>query len=99
MELKDVDLNLLVVFNQLRLDRRVSIAAESLGVTQPAVSNALARLRRLLGDELFLRTSRGMEPTPLAAQLAQPIAEALGAIHSTLNRRASFEAKTSTRAF
>jgi DNA-binding transcriptional LysR family regulator len=99
MELKDIDLNLLVVFNQLLLDRRVSIAAESLGLTQPAVSNALARLRKLLGDELFLRTSRGMEPTPLAAQLAQPIADALSAIHGTLNRRASFEAKTSTRAF
>ena len=63
MNLKDVDLNLLVVFNELHKHGRVSAAAESLGISQPGVSNALSRLRKLLGDELFLRTSRGMVPT------------------------------------
>src|SRR5262249_308905 len=99
MELKDVDLNLLVVFNQLLAERRVSAAASVLGVSQPAVSNALNRPRRLRGDELFLRTSRGMEPTPFAEQLAEPIRQALSTIHSTINQRAVFEPSESTRSF
>ena len=57
MELRELDLNLLLVFNQLLLDRSVSNAAQKLGLTQPAVSNALKRLRTALKDELFLRTS------------------------------------------
>ena len=77
MELKDIDLNLLVVFNQLLIDRRVSKVATSLGLSQPGVSNALARLRKLTGDALFLRTPKGMEPTPFAEQLAEPTARAL----------------------
>jgi DNA-binding transcriptional LysR family regulator len=99
MELRDVDLNLLVVFNQLLVERRVNAVASSLGITQPAVSNALARLRRLLGDELFLRTSRGMEPTPFAEQLAEPVAYALGTLHSALNQRVSFDPLSSSRSF
>lgn len=99
MELEDIDLNLLVVFRQMLVERRVSRVAEKLGVSQPAVSNALARLRKLLGDELFLRTARGMEPTPLAEQLAESVSYALGMIHSALNQRASFEPATSTRRF
>ncbi|SNT38240.1 transcriptional regulator, LysR family [Noviherbaspirillum humi] len=99
MDLKDIDLNLLVVFNELLMERRVSAVAEKLGLTQPAVSNALARLRRLLGDDLFLRTSRGMEPTEYASQLAEPIGYALGTIRSTLNRRSEFDPLTSDRKF
>jgi len=99
MNLKDVDLNLLVVFNELHKHRRVSAAAESLGISQPGVSNALGRLRKLLGDELFLRTSRGMVPTPYAESLAQPIADALGALHGTLNARVAFDPARSERAF
>ncbi|MCP2516410.1 LysR family transcriptional regulator [Achromobacter mucicolens] len=99
MNLKDVDLNLLVVFNELHKHGRVSAAAESLGISQPGVSNALARLRKLLGDELFLRTSRGMVPTPYAESLAQPIADALAALHGTLNARVAFDPARSERAF
>ncbi|MDP3668937.1 MAG: LysR family transcriptional regulator [Telluria sp.] len=99
MELKDVDLNLLLVFHQLLMERRVSRVAEKLGLSQPAISNALNRLRRLLGDELFLRTSKGMEPTPYAIQLAEPIAYALSTIHNSLNQRASFDPATSERRF
>jgi len=99
MELKDIDLNLLVVFHQLLMERKVSAAAEKLGLTQPAVSNALNRLRKLLGDDLFLRTTRGMEPTPYARQLAGPIADALGAIRDTLNFRSTFDPATSKRTF
>jgi DNA-binding transcriptional LysR family regulator len=99
MDVRDLDLNLLRVFNQLVLERRVNAVALSLGITQPAVSNALGRLRRQLGDELFLRTSRGMEPTPFAARLAEPVAYALGTIQSALSQRASFDPATSTRTF
>lgn len=99
MELKDIDLNLLLVFNQLLMERRVSAVAEKLGLSQPAISNALNRLRRLLGDELFLRTSKGMEPTPYASQLAEPIAYALSTIHNSLNQRATFDPATSDRKF
>lgn len=99
MELRKIDLNLLVIFNQLLVDRRVSTVADRLDLTQPAVSNALKRLRLLLQDELFLRTSRGMEPTPYALQLAEPVAYALGTLHSALNQRTSFDPLSSTRTF
>lgn len=91
MELSDIDLNQLVLFHQLMVHRRVSKAAEVLGITQPAASNSLAKLRKLFGDELFLRTSTGMVPTPFAEQLAEPVGYALGMIHSGLNQHSSFE--------
>src|SRR5690349_2969788 len=99
MELHDIDLNLLVVFQELLQQRRVSAVATALGTSQPAISNALARLRKVLGDELFLRTSKGMVPTPFAEALAEPIANALGAIHHTLNQMSVFDPASSTRAF
>ena len=99
MDLRDIDLNLLVVFNQLLLDRSVSTAADKLGLTQPAVSNALKRLRAVLKDELFLRTSRGMEPTPYALYLAEPVIYALNALQTALTTRDSFAPQTSTRNF
>jgi len=99
LNLRDVDLNLLVVFLELYRERRVSVVAEQLGLTQPAVSNALARLRKMMNDELFLRSARGMEPTPYAVQLAEPIAEALTRIRDTLERQLEFDPTTSTRKF
>jgi len=59
MNLKDLDLNLLVVFDQLLVERRVSKVADNLGLSQPAVSNALARLRKVTDDPLFLRNDPG----------------------------------------
>ena len=97
MELSDIDLNLLVLFHHLMVERRVSKVAERMGLTQPAVSNALARLRRIFGDELFLRTAAGMVPTPFAEQLAEPVGYALGMIHSGLNQRAQFEPASARR--
>jgi DNA-binding transcriptional LysR family regulator len=99
MELRELDLNLLLVFNQLLLDRSVSTAAQKLGLTQPAVSNALKRLRTALKDELFLRTSRGMEPTPYALHLAEPVGYALNALQTAFTTRDSFDPLTSTRNF
>jgi DNA-binding transcriptional LysR family regulator len=99
MELNEVDLNLLLIFHHLLIERRVSAVAEKLGMTQPGVSNALKRLRLLLGDELFHRTSRGMEPTLYATRLAEPIGNALRTIHNSLNDVAKFDPARSTRKF
>jgi DNA-binding transcriptional LysR family regulator len=91
MELTDIDLNQLVLFQQLMVERRVSKVADNLGLTQPAVSNTLAKLRRQFGDDLFVRTPKGMMPTPFAEQLAEPIGYALGMIHSGLNQLSHFD--------
>ena len=91
MELSDIDLNQLVLFQQLMVERRVSKVAENLGLTQPAVSNTLAKLRRQFGDDLFVRTPAGMMPTPFAEQLAEPIGYALGMIHGGLNQHSRFD--------
>lgn len=99
VDLRNFDLNLLLVFNQLLLDKSVSVAADRLGITQPAVSNSLKRLRTALKDDLFLRTSKGMEPTPYAQHLAEPVLYALNALQSVLTRRDSFDPLTSTRTF
>lgn len=97
MELHEIDLNQLVVFHHLATQRRVARVAETLGLTQPAVSNTLARLRRRFGDDLFLRTPAGMVPTPFAEALAVPVAEALALLHGGLNRQAAFDPATHDR--
>ncbi|PUE12854.1 LysR family transcriptional regulator [Limnohabitans sp. T6-20] len=99
MELARLDLNLLLVFHHLLREKRVSAVATVLGMSQPAVSSALGRLRSSLGDELFLRTQRGMAPTPYALQLAEPVATALDGLQQALNVRASFDPATSERSF
>ena len=99
MDLSRLDLNLLLVFHHLVRLGRVSRVAQALGMSQPAVSSALGRLRQALGDELFLRTQQGMEPTPYALQLAEPVALALDSLQQALNVRASFEPASSTRHF
>ena len=99
MQLSQIDLNLLLVFQHLLREKRVSGVARSLGMSQPAVSSALKRLRLTLNDELFLRTQQGMQATPFALQLAEPVAQALDALHLALNVRSSFEPASSTRSF
>lgn len=99
MELSEVDLNLLVVFEQLLKHGRVSTAARSLGLSQPAVSNALARLRVQFGDELFVRTARGMSPTPFAIEFASAIGDAMTSIRDAINQHGSFTPDTSDRRF
>lgn len=99
MRLQDVDLNLLVVFEHLLRLRTVSGTARELGLTQPAVSNALARLRRLFDDQLFVRSAKGMLPTPVAEDLAEPVAYALDALQSALNRKVEFDPLRSDRSF
>ena len=73
----------------------MSTIAVNLGLTQLTVSNALNRLRLQFGDELFLRNSKGMEPTAYAMQLAEPISYALAAIQEALNQTTRFDTLTS----
>jgi DNA-binding transcriptional LysR family regulator len=99
VNLRDLDLNLLVVFQAIWLYRNVSTAAERLDMTQSATSNALRRLRKHFGDPLFLRTSGGMAPTPLASQLAEPVGYALSTLSSGLDVKVGFEPEKSERQF
>ena len=82
--LRSVDLNLLVVFDALMAERNVTRAAERNGLSQPAVSKALNRLRGMFDDPLFVRRDRSMEPTARALELAGPIHGALADISRTL---------------
>src|SRR5579871_1385322 len=89
--LRSVDLNLLVVFDALMSERNVTRAAARNGLSQPAVSKALGRLRHLFDDPLFVRRDRGMEPTARALELAGPIHGALADISRTLTLPAAFD--------
>jgi DNA-binding transcriptional LysR family regulator len=99
MNVGDVDLNLLRVFDAVLHERGVTPAAARLGLTQPAVSNALARLRAVFGDALFVRTGAGMDATPFARELAEPVRQALALLESALAHGPGFDPGTSTRAF
>jgi DNA-binding transcriptional LysR family regulator len=96
MDLHGIDLNLLVAFDALMAERSVTRAGTRIGRTQPAMSAALSRLRTLLRDELFVRSPTGLQPTPRALDLAEPIARALGEIQRTLEFTHEFDPSTST---
>lgn len=98
-DLAGLDLNLLRVFDAVARERHVTRAAARLGLSQPAASNALARLRAALGDELFLRAPHGVEPTALALALAGPVGEVLDRLRETLAAGLPFDPAASTRAF
>ena len=98
-DLSQLDLNLLRVFDAVARERHVTRAAARLGLSQPAVSNALARLRAALNDELFLRRPGGVEPTALAAALTRPVAEVLDRLRDTLAAHAPFDPATTARVF
>jgi DNA-binding transcriptional LysR family regulator len=89
--LRAVDLNLLTVLDAVLVERNVTRAAERLGMTQPAVSNALTRLRCLFDDELFVRSGKEMAPTPRALSLAGPIRKALELIQTSLAQPGAFD--------
>jgi DNA-binding transcriptional LysR family regulator len=97
MNIRSIDLNLLPVMRALLENRSVSGAARSLGLTQAAVSNALARLRGHYGDPLFHRSHGRMEPTPYALELGLTIGDALARIESTLDT--VFDPRTLNRTF
>jgi DNA-binding transcriptional LysR family regulator len=98
-DLLTLDLNLLVVFQFLMEDRNLSAVARRMGISQPAASNALRRLRAAFNDELFVRTPQGMLPTPYAQHLAGSVAEALSMLAHALDTPPGFEPAASTRRF
>lgn len=99
MNVTDIDLNLLRAFDAIATEGSVTVAGERIGLSQPAMSNALARLRQLFDDPLFVRTPRGMHPTPFAQQLAQPVREALRLIQGALQQHAGFDPASSGNTF
>ncbi len=99
MNITGIDLNLLIAFESLLDERHVGRAANRVGLSQPAFSNAISRLRVRLGDPLFVRTARGMLPTPRAEQLGAPIRSALSLLRQTLEAPRSFDPKASTQRF
>jgi len=98
MDLRSVNLNLLAAFDALLEERSVTRAARRMGVTQSAMSGSLAQLRALFEDPLFRRSSRGIEPTPRALALAEPIHAGLRLLELALVPP-GFDAKTSARTF
>lgn len=99
MNLRALDLNLLVVFDAVMTDRSVTKAAVRLNMAQPALSHALTRLRQALQDELFVRTPDGMAPTPKAESLAEGVREALDGLRTALDSAEPFDPTTADRQF
>lgn len=99
MGLKKCDLNLFLVFDTIYSERNLTEAAKSLAITQPAVSNALARLRKLFNDELFVRTARGMVPTLVAEGIAQNVSDALGLLNGSIMEREEFDPLIAERTY
>ncbi len=99
LNLRSVDLNLLTVFDALMESGKLSLAAERLGMSQPAVSAALARLRISFRDELFVRSRSGMLPTPRAQALHQDIREALHLVRRAITGSSAFDPTLAERSF
>lgn len=99
MDFHGIDLNLLVAFDALMKERNVTRAATHVGVSQPAMSAALSRLRKLFGDPLFLRSAEGLLPTARARDLSEPIAQALRQIEFALVKRPPFVPGEATLTF
>lgn len=97
--LRDVDLNLLVALDALLAERSVTRAARRVGLSQPAMSNALARLRRTFDDPLLVRSGASMVPTPRALSLAAPVREALSTLELALESLGDFEPAQARRTF
>jgi LysR family transcriptional activator of mexEF-oprN operon len=98
-DLRRLDLNLLIVFETLMHERSVTRAAEKLFLGQPAISAALARLRSLFDDPLFVRTGRSMEPTARAEEIFALLSPALDSISTAVSRAADFDPATSSAVF
>jgi DNA-binding transcriptional LysR family regulator len=95
---RSLDLNLLRVFDEVMAERSLTRAAHNLSLTQPAVSNALRRLRDTLGDDLVVRSGQAMAPTPRALALWPTVREALRQLQASLSP-SSFEPATANTAF
>ena len=98
-QLGAIDLNLLVALRALLHERHVTRAAKSVGLSQPAMSHALARLRELFDDPLLVRTPKGMQPTPRAEQIAPALARALEDLGRIVAAPERFDPARSRRSF
>lgn len=94
-----IDLNLLPIINVLYETGSVTKAAQKLGVSQPAVSKSLAKLRSALGDQLFIKTPEGMKPTAKAAAMLSPIQEILSNVQDQIISSVSFDPTTADTTF
>jgi DNA-binding transcriptional LysR family regulator len=99
MDIRAVDLNLLKAFDALINERAVTRAAARIGLSQPAMSHALSRLRGLFADDLFVRTPTGMEPTARAREIAPLVAAAIEHVEAALNLGIGFDPARSTGIF
>lgn len=99
MDLKSIDLNLLVAFDAMVEHRSVTLAGEAIGLSQPAMSAALNRLRAGFGDPLFVRSGHQMKPTPRASELAAPIRLVMQTVNDEILQRSAFEPARTERAF
>ncbi len=99
MNLRTIDLNLLVALDALLTERHVTKAADRVGLSQPAMSNALNRLRAMFDDELLVRTTTGMKPTPRASELAEPLRQVLRQVERVMVSDSGFDPNRSKRTF
>lgn len=99
MNMREIDLNLLVVFEAIYSAGNISRAADKLNLTQPALSNALARLRKQLDNPLFVRSGNGVVPTALADEIIEPIRDALFAIEQSIAPKDVFDPAVTKRHF
>ncbi len=99
MHLSRVDLNLFVVFDAIYAEGGITRASQRLNLSQPAISHALGRLRRMFGDPLFARHGHAMTPTPLARQMIEPVRQSLQRLEVTLSKVDRFDAASATKRF
>ncbi|MCV6614006.1 MAG: LysR family transcriptional regulator, partial [Cellvibrionaceae bacterium] len=99
MRLGKIDLNLFVLLDAIYRERSVTKVAMQLSLTQPAVSNALSRLRQTFDDPLFIRTPEGMVPTPVAESVIQDVRKALNLLGRSVDISAKFEPQQSDKVF
>lgn len=98
-KLREIDLNLLVLFKDLMETRSISATARRLNLSQPAASNALARLRATLGDPLLVRSGHTMQPTRLASRIVSDIEQGMAHLLAALSQRDTFDPATDSRRF
>lgn len=99
MDIRRFDLNLLVLFDRLYQERNLSAAARALGLSQPAASASLKRLRDAFSDPLFISTGRGMQPTPFADEISRHIEDVVATVDNKILHRPTFDPSTSNRVF
>ena len=99
MNLNKVDLNLFVVFDAIYTEANLTRAGQIVGITQPAVSNALSRLRETFNDPLFVRTAQGMVPTPMAQNIIGPVRNALQLLRVSVQESRIFNPLQANKTF